>query len=153
MLDVNLKAPEHYINRELSFLDFNLRVLSQVHDESLPLLERIRFLGISCSNLDEFFEIRVAGLKQRQELGSLGSGPDGMSVPEQLAAIHKRALALVEDQYQLLNQLGMMAHFISAAQTGVFVFNSVETMRATGHYFFNIVRVKHLYIGHGQHLE
>lgn len=105
MLDVNLKAPEHYINRELSFLDFNLRVLAQVHDESLPLLERIRFLGISCSNLDEFFEIRVAGLKQRQELGSLGAGPDGMSVPEQLAAIHKRALALVQDQYQLLNQL------------------------------------------------
>jgi polyphosphate kinase len=105
MLDVNLKAPEHYINRELSFLDFNQRVLAQVHDESLPLLERIRFLGISCSNLDEFFEIRVAGLKQRLELGSLGGGPDGMSVPEQLAAIHKRALALVEDQYQLLNQL------------------------------------------------
>lgn len=105
MLDVNLKAPEHYINRELSFLDFNQRVLAQAHDESLPLLERIRFLGISCSNLDEFFEIRVAGLKQRQELGSLGGGPDGMSVPEQLAAIHKRALALVEDQYDLLNQL------------------------------------------------
>src|SRR5262245_35092331 len=105
MLDVSLKAPEHYINRELSFLDFNQRVLAQVHDESLPLLERIRFLGISCSNLDEFFEIRVAGLKQRLELGSLGSGPDGMSVPEQLAAIHKRALSLVEDQYQLLNQL------------------------------------------------
>ena len=72
MLDVNLKAPEHYINRELSFLDFNYRVLAQAHDESLPLLERIRFLGISCSNLDEFFEIRVAGLKQRLELGSLG---------------------------------------------------------------------------------
>src|SRR5687767_13332293 len=105
MLDVNLKAPEHYVNRELSFLDFNQRVLAQAHDASLPLLERIRFLGISCSNLDEFFEIRVAGLKQRQELGSLGGGPDGMSVPEQLAAIHKRALALVEDQYQLLNQL------------------------------------------------
>ena len=105
MLDVNLKAPEHYINRELSFLDFNLRVLAQAHDESLPLLERIRFLGISCSNLDEFFEIRVAGLKQRQELGSLGGGPDGMSVPEQLTAIHKRALALVEDQYRLLNHL------------------------------------------------
>jgi polyphosphate kinase len=105
MLDANLKAPEHYINRELSFLDFNYRVLAQAHDESLPLLERIRFLGISCSNLDEFFEIRVAGLKQRLELGSLGGGPDGMSVPDQLAAIHERALALVQDQYQLLNQL------------------------------------------------
>lgn len=105
MLDVNLKAPEYYINRELSFLDFNWRVLAQAHDESLPLLERIRFLGISCSNLDEFFEIRVAGLKQRMELGSLSGGPDGMSVPEQLTAIHERALALVKDQYDLLNQL------------------------------------------------
>jgi polyphosphate kinase len=105
MLDVNLKAPEHYINRELSFLDFNCRVLAQAHDESLPLLERIRFLGISCSNLDEFFEIRVAGLKQRLELGSLAGGPDGMSVPDQLSAIHERALALVQDQYELLNQL------------------------------------------------
>ena len=105
MLDINLKAPEHYINRELSFLDFNYRVLAQAHDESLPLLERIRFLGISCSNLDEFFEIRVAGLKQRLELGSIGAGLDGVSVPEQMVAIRQRALALVKDQYELLNQL------------------------------------------------
>lgn len=105
MLDVNLKAPEHYINRELSFLNFNQRVLAQAHDERLPLLERIRFLGISCSNLDEFFEIRVASLKQRQELGSLSGGPDGMTVPEQLAAIHERAAALVKDQYELLHEL------------------------------------------------
>ncbi len=105
MLEINLKSPELYINRELSFLDFNCRVLAQAHDESLPLLERIRFLGISCSNLDEFFEIRVAGLKQRLELGSLGGGPDGMTVPEQLTAIHERALALVRDQYELLNHL------------------------------------------------
>ena len=105
MLDINLKAPEHYINRELSFLDFNYRVLAQAHDETLPLLERIRFLGISCSNLDEFFEIRVAGLKQRLELGSLGGGPDGVSVPEQMSAIRQRAMALVKDQYELLNQL------------------------------------------------
>lgn len=105
MLDVNLKAPEHYINRELSFLDFNYRVLAQAHDAGLPLLERIRFLGISCSNLDEFFEIRVAGLKQRRELGSLAGGPDGMSVPDQLAAIHQRSLALVGEQYELLHKL------------------------------------------------
>src|SRR3990170_1204727 len=120
MLDVNLKAPEHYINRELSFLDFNQRVLAQAHDERLPLLERIRFLGISCSNLDEFFEIRVAGLKQRQELDSLAGGPDGMTVPEQLVAIHERAAALVKDQYELLHQLVFPAlaaeniHFVNA---------------------------------------
>ncbi len=103
MSDVNLKAPEYYINRELSFLDFNHRVLAQAHDDSLPLLERARFLCISCSNLDEFFEIRVAGLKQRQDLGSLQGGLDAMTVPEQLAAIHKQASALVTDQYEVLN--------------------------------------------------
>ncbi|HEY0681160.1 MAG TPA: polyphosphate kinase 1 [Steroidobacter sp.] len=116
MLDVNLKAPEHYINRELSFLDFNQRVLAQAHDERLPLLERIRFLGISCSNLDEFFEIRVASLKQRQELGSLTGGPDGMTVPEQLSAIHERAAALVKDQYELLHQLVFPALAVEGIQ-------------------------------------
>ncbi len=105
MPDVNLKAPEYFINRELSFVDFNQRVLAQAHDESLPLLERVRFLCISCSNLDEFFEIRVAGLKQRQDLGSLQGGPDAMTVPEQLAAIHERASAMVQEQYALLNQV------------------------------------------------
>jgi polyphosphate kinase len=105
MLDVNLKSPEHYINRELSFLDFNSRVLAQAHDQTLPLLERIRFLGISCSNLDEFFEIRVAGLKQRLELGTSAGAPDGMTIPEQLTAIHDRAAAIVKEQYELLNQL------------------------------------------------
>jgi Polyphosphate kinase len=104
MLDINLKAPEHYINRELSFLDFNSRVLAQAHDPSLPLLERIRFLGISCSNLDEFFEIRVAGLKQRLELGTTAGGPDAMTIPEQLAAIHRRATQIVNEQYELLHQ-------------------------------------------------
>lgn len=105
MLDVNLKAPELFINRELSLLDFNRRVLAQAHDSSLPLLERVRFLCISCSNLDEFFEIRVAGLKQRQELGSLQAGPDGMSLADQLQAIRQQSLALMADQYELLNQL------------------------------------------------
>ena len=126
MLDVNLKAPEHYINRELSFLDFNQRVLAQAHDERLPLLERIRFLGISCSNLDEFFEIRVASLKQRQELGSLTGGPDGMTVPEQLTAIHERAAALVKDQYELLHQLV----FPDLASQGI-QFVNAKTLTAT----------------------
>lgn len=130
MLEVNLKAPEHYINRELSFLDFNLRVLAQAHDASLPLLERIRFLGISCSNLDEFFEIRVAGLKQRLELGSLGPGPDGMSVPEQLAAIHCRAAALVKDQYELLHQLV----FPSLASEGIKFVNAKTLSSAQRHW-------------------
>ncbi len=125
MLDVNLKAPEYYINRELSFLEFNARVLAQAHDRTLPLLERIRFLGISCSNLDEFFEIRVAGLKQRLELGTLAGGPDGMTVPEQLTAIHSRAAALVKEQYELLNQLV----FPALAEQGIRFVNA-RTMSA-----------------------
>jgi len=101
----DLKAPQHYINRELSFLEFNQRVLDQALDQSVPLLERLRFLCISSSNLDEFFEIRVAGLKQLIELGGGPLAPDGMSIPEQLAAIHDRATRLVEDQYRCLNDL------------------------------------------------
>jgi polyphosphate kinase len=104
MLNINLKSPEYYINREFSLLDFNRRVLAQVQDASQPLLERVRFLCISCSNLDEFFEIRVAGLKQRQDLGSLQAGLDGVSVTEQLAGIRRRAIELVVEQYSLLNQ-------------------------------------------------
>jgi len=105
MLDVNLQAPELYINRELSLLAFNERVLAQAQDGALPLLERIRFLCISCANLDEFFEIRVAGLHQRLELGSTTGGPDGLTVQEQLKAIHDRSLKLVKDQYALLNEV------------------------------------------------
>src|ERR1700746_1116263 len=101
----DLKAPQHYINRELSFLEFNQRVLDQALDESVPLLERLRFLCISCSNLDEFFEIRVAGLRQLTELGGGQLAPDGMSIPEQPAAIHDRATQLVADQYRCLNDL------------------------------------------------
>jgi polyphosphate kinase len=120
MPDVDLRAPEYYINRELSFLDFNSRVLAQAYDESLPLLDRVRFLCISCTNLDEFFEIRVAGLKQRQDLGSLQGGLDAMTVPEQLTSIHRRAAAMVEGQYELLNQ----TIFPLLAQSGIRFFNN-----------------------------
>ncbi len=105
MDDVNLKAPDYYINRELSFLEFNQRVLDLTEDPSVPLLERLRFLAISSANLDEFFEIRVAGLKERQELGALQAGADGRSIPEQLEAIHPRARALITDQYRILNDV------------------------------------------------
>src|ERR1700746_4095117 len=101
----NLKAPQHYITRELSFLEFNQRVLDQALDESVPLLERLRFLCISSSNLDEFFEIRVACLRHLPERGAGTLAPDGMSIPEQLAPIHDRATRLVADQYRCLNDL------------------------------------------------
>ena len=101
----DFKAPQHYINRELSFLEFNQRVLAQAFDESLPLLERLRFLCISSSNLDEFFEIRVAGLKQLHELGSAQFAADAVSIPDLLVAIHERALRLVAEQYRCLNDV------------------------------------------------
>ncbi len=104
MNDTDLQAPQLYINRELSFLEFNQRVLEQAKDERVPLLERVKFLAISCSNLDEFFEIRVAGLQELLDAGAVTAGPDGMSVQEILKAIRPRALHLVEQQYALLNE-------------------------------------------------
>ncbi len=122
MNDINLQLPELYINRELSLLEFNQRVLEQAKDEAAPLLERLRFLCISCTNLDEFFEIRVAGLKQFVELGSTQSGPDGMSPQETLKAINVRARRLVEEQYRVLNEVlipalaGENIHFIRRSE-------------------------------------
>jgi polyphosphate kinase len=92
-----------FINRELSLLEFNRRVLAQAADASLPLLERLRFLCISSSNLDEFFEIRVAGLKQLEEMDTPYSGPDRTPVEAQLVAIHGSAARLIEAQYACLN--------------------------------------------------
>ncbi len=103
MDDINLKAPDYYINRELSFLEFNQRVLDLAQDPAVPLLERLRFLAISSANLDEFFEIRVAALKERQERGAIALGADGTAIADQLLAIHARARELVAEQYRVLN--------------------------------------------------
>src|SRR5438552_7323651 len=107
MNDIDLQVPALYFNRELSFLECNRRVLEQAKDARIPLLERVKFLCISCANLDEFFEIRVASLKELQEAGAVQAGPDGLSVQEQLKAIRARALRLVDEQYQLLNDVLM----------------------------------------------
>ena len=101
--NVDLANPDLYINREISFLQFNRRVLEQAKNPDVPLLERLRFLCITSSNLDEFFEIRVAGLKQRNALGSTQRGPDNLTPAEQLRAISVEAHALVEEQYRVLN--------------------------------------------------
>jgi polyphosphate kinase len=100
-----LRAAQNFINREISSLEFNQRVLAQSLDPRIPLLERLNFLCISSSNLDEFFEIRVAGLKQLLELGSTQIGADGLGLAEQLSAIHARAKELVRDQYACLNDV------------------------------------------------
>ena len=92
-----------YLNRELSQLEFNFRVLAQAQDPTVPLLERLRFLCISCTNLDEFFEIRVAAVRHAVEYG-LPASPDGMAPATALRDIHKRASELVTGQYECWNR-------------------------------------------------
>src|SRR5580693_729928 len=89
-----------YFNRELSWLAFDRRVLEQAQSSRHPLLERVRFLSIVSSNLDEFFEIRVAGLMQQMDSGVTEPGPDGLGPAEQLRRIHSVVASLVEDQYR-----------------------------------------------------
>ncbi len=100
----NLSLPEYYVNRELAQLEFNARVLHQAKDESVPLLERLKFLCICSTNLDEFFEIRVSGLKQRVEVSSAATGPENLSPAEQLRLIFERTTDLVKEQYRVLNE-------------------------------------------------
>jgi polyphosphate kinase len=100
----NLKLPDYYINRELSQLEFNRRVLEQAKDERVPLLERLKFLCISSTNLDEFFEIRVAGLKQRVEVSSAPAGPDNITPAEALRQIEGTTSGIVDEQYRVLNE-------------------------------------------------
>lgn len=105
MDDINLKLPELFINRELSLLEFNRRVIAQGKDKSVPLLERLRFLCIASSNLDEFFEIRVAGLKQQVKYGSVQTGPDNMTPVDLQKRVSEMAHGLVEEQYSVLNDV------------------------------------------------
>jgi polyphosphate kinase len=100
---INLRLPDYYINRELSQLAFHLRVLQQAKDRSQPLLERLKFLCITSTNLDEFFEIRVAGLKHRVEVGAAPIGPDNLSSADVLRTIAEQTSTLVKEQYRLLN--------------------------------------------------
>ena len=102
--NVDLHDPSLYLNRELSQLAFNHRVLAQAMDESLPLLERLRFLCISCTNLDEFFEIRVATVRHQLEFGG-PLGPDGLSPVIAMRQIHEQAGKLVSEQYRHWNEV------------------------------------------------
>ena len=97
--------PDYYLNRELSLLQFNLRVLEQAMDENHPLMERLNFLLIFSSNMDEFFEIRVAGLKNKLETHTGQPGPDGMLPDELLKAISAITHEAVDRQYRILNDV------------------------------------------------
>ena len=104
MDEQNFGLAENYINRELSLLKFNSRVLQQARDPSTPLLERLKFLCISCTNLDEFFEIRVGGVKQQIDLGIAPIAADGIAPRDLLKQIHTEASDLVAEQYRVFNE-------------------------------------------------
>src|SRR6267143_405693 len=97
-------APENFINRELSWLEFNRRVLEEAQDPTQPLIERVKLLSIFSSNLDEFFEIRVAGIKQQIESETSDVGPDGLSPTEIFNNIQRVVRELVAAQYSLWNK-------------------------------------------------
>ena len=92
-------GPEHFINRELSWLEFNQRVLDEALDAKTPLLERVKFFAITSSNLDEFFEVRVAGLKQQIESSIVERSVDGLTASENLRAVTRRIRRMVDQQY------------------------------------------------------
>src|SRR3954471_2319893 len=96
-------SPEHFLNRELQALEFNRRVLAQAEDKGTPILERLKFLCIVSSNLDEFFEIRVSGLKEQIKLGAAASGPDGLTPLQVFRQVAAKCQGIVEQQYRLLN--------------------------------------------------
>jgi polyphosphate kinase len=97
---VDLDNPELYINRELGMLEFNYRVLEEALDPSIPLLERVKFLAIFANNLDEFFMIRVSGLREQVAAGVIETPADGLTPAQQLAAIRKRLLPMLDRQYR-----------------------------------------------------
>jgi len=135
MTTPHLSDPRFFINRELSWLAFNRRVLEEAQDTSQPLLERVRFLGIVTSNLDEFFEVRVAGIKQQIDHESDDAGPDGMSARQTFDAIRQDVLKLIGDQYQLWNDELLPA----LGKHGVFLHDfksmSKEDQKWATHYF------------------
>src|SRR5437879_1238629 len=102
--NVALDDPALYFNRELSWLEFNRRVLEEAQDRSVPLLERLKFLAIFESNLDEFFMVRVGGLQQKVQANiAYGSGADRMPVKEQLERIGDVVAELTAQAYHCLN--------------------------------------------------
>jgi polyphosphate kinase len=104
MARISLDNPQYYLNRDTSWLAFNRRVLEEAEDEGNPLLERLKFLSISASNLDEFFEVRVAAMMQQIEDGYNEAGPDGVTLTEKRDILNKLTHEFVEDQYGCWNE-------------------------------------------------
>ncbi len=105
-MSVNHKLnPEYFVNRELGLLAFNQRVLAQAEDDRVPLLERLKFLCIFSSNMDEFFEVRVAGVKHQIRLKDTHAGPDGLSPKQIFDRVSAQAHTLIAHQYKILNEV------------------------------------------------
>lgn len=98
-------TPDHFLNRELGILEFNRRVLAQAEDERNPLLERLKFLSIVSSNMDEFFEVRVAGLKEQIQYNQSSTAPDGLTPHQIMGRVSAEAHQLIARQYQILNDV------------------------------------------------
>src|SRR6202161_1242584 len=105
MARISLEDPQYYLNRDTSWLAFNRRVLEEAGDESNPLLERVKFLAISASNLDEFFEIRVAAMVQQIEDGYNEAGPDGLTLTDKREVLARLTHKFVDEQYECWNTL------------------------------------------------
>src|SRR5262249_29860020 len=101
---IALDDPRFYFNRHESWLAFNRRVLEEALDDSNPLLERVKFLAITASNLDESMEVRVSGLLQQAEHGKHDTGPDGLAPEEQLSRLTGQMHEFVASQYDCWNQ-------------------------------------------------
>ena len=105
MARLSLENPEYYLNRDTSWLAFNERVLEEAEDTGNPLLERLKFLAISASNLDEFFEIRVAAMMQQIEDGYNEAGPDGMTLTAKRDVLARLSHKFVDEQYECWNDV------------------------------------------------
>ena len=120
--EINLKSPQYYFSRELSWLEFNARVLQEAIDSRTPLLERLKFVGIFSANLDEFFMVRLAGLKKQLEAGVSTLTPDGRTPAQQLTAVSNSLHELVKKQESIFENT--LKHEL--VKEGIHILNYLE---------------------------